>query len=673
VRRLLFGLIAICGLTLLTSVGSALAVDPSGVTFDQDGSVSVSVSRPSPGASAATNELRFALINGSTSDTTIRLYAVAGSGEAAASKLPFGVVGGSGRPGGCVVTPAPDNGDTTLVATIGAPAGRTCPVAIPIDPSRGAVAYSGTLVATDTSGATDTLGFTIAVADASPAKPSPSFDQAKGVLESPLPDSVSLTAVSWRLVPRFWIFDYTLWFPVGAPVLQVDSAAAKSVTPLLGGDGTIVPAILDPDTRRLTIPTIPGPGTYTGSLVGSDGKAAAKLTLTVKDALPMPLLVLLIGVILGFLGQRYISYLRPRREFETQMKAFIDQARAATEREQAAIDGPANRYPLPHAKAISTYWGVDEGALGRVIREARALFISSGDPAARDTAFALDGPKMTPISKVLQDAEDARGAATTVSAYYWQVRSDLERSHQPCDFESSVWHQQTVLLLQGGPVDNPARLEAVKTDRTTLAAKLATAEDYIERLGLLHRQGASDELVDAVRDALCLMVGWDEADWAPVDAAMAKAKARKATSVWRRRHVPTQAMRAESLNRAEPVPAARGRAPGGFGVLALAESFDIAGQLEGVLRQLLLVVRWLLLYVWHSSLIERLRSGESVYIAFVGFAAILTGLNLYYLTSASFGSLADYLTLFLWGLSASALVDLAKTPILARLAKSLPA
>lgn len=624
-----------------------IGAEPAGVIFDQAGPLTLSIvhvesaagpspsgepsasptsssnglgSTPSSEPQAVPAEARFAIVNGSSARNTVNLYLTRSSSSASAPPI--------GRPmlvenqAQCrAMARAP-----SAIATVRMEGGAACSFVASVDTTTAIGTYAGTLIATGVSdGTTDQLAITITMA-AAPA-PAPSFDANRPVLGKPLPDPITISA---EVFP-----------PIGPrPAVQIDPTAASSVTALIASDGELVRATLV--NGVLAIPDLPGPGSYSGALADSEGKSVAKVLLNVRHSWPVPLLVAVLGVVAGFIGQRWILRVKPRWELESRLDTIIGQAASDTAAERAWLADANNRWASSR-DPLEIYRSPDNegrrgGVLGEAVDRAFATFPSLTDAAKRDELFGPIGSETKLMVAMVDDAAKARSVGRAANDLYWRIADAIALA------DSSTWWQKTHRALRGGPTDTPSALADRYTLRKDAMDHLATADAYLDQIKQLRKNGAREALVKAIETELARMPGWDDDDWKPVRTAVAEAL----------KTVPREV--AESFRPADvgggPEPEPQAAPVGQPPVPPPGLWARFVDSLPAPLR-------------------DRLQVGDYAYVAFVLFAAVLTGMNTNYLSNAKFGSLADYATLFLWAIAATTVLELAKTVWVSRSAERL--
>lgn len=639
----------------------ALGAEPRGVQFDQEGPVSVSASRTSDGESPAPIQaVRFALINAAGGQANISLTLTPLSGPATEIVLPISL-SGSGE--ACAVSPA--EGSSTS-AEITAPAGAICSLVYQVDVSSPPGTYAATFVASDRStGTADTLSVTVTIKEA----PSPSnADPNQPVLTAPLPDPITLVGFSRSPWPD-------------APTIAIDPTSASSVTPLLGADGTVVATTYD--DGQLTVPTVPAAGVYTGNLVKSDGTSAAKVTLTVKDWWVWPFLLTVIGVIAAFVGQRWTSRIRPRWVFEGRLEALRAQESAAKAREEEWLrkvrreTEPAADPPIPGRSPIDVLGPNGEGILSTALAKALEMFASYEDPAARDTAFAPDGDKWKNLTEICETAEACRTEGEDCIERYWRLSEALRQPPRLAKLfrETSIFSGDARVALDGDVFLQLADLKARRTARETLRRQLDRAVTYIVEAARLRKMGADSSKVANIEAQLARMSTSDESEWKKVESAAAEARntlpTDAATSA-----IADEGRRLWTPIRQEAMPSALTALPASVSppthpkIPTAPAPTDLAGKAVAAAKLAIRKLRSALRPGWLLDRIKqngRVRWGEAVYVVFVFLVAILTAFNTSYVGKASFGSLADYLTLFVLAIGTTAVLELAKGTIVSRL------
>jgi hypothetical protein len=639
------------------------AADPTGVAFDQPGPISIAEPAAAATDPSKLQQVRFAVVNGLPDASTLTLALVPASGIPATLATPFRPLAASSA--ACRVEPVPAGDPGDRLATISAPPGMTCPIALDVDPALQAK-FSGTLIVTDpVSGTSDTIAITVSFDKEVPPPPS-------GALGKPLLDTIAVTAYTRPIVDR--------------PTLAIDPAAANGVTPLLGSDGSVVIPKLEGGV--LSFPDIPGAGEYKGSLVAPDLTAAAKVTLSVKDWWLLPLLVTIAGIVVGFIGQRWVTRIRPAWQFDGRLDALVDGERSSMAAERAWLDGLTRDDP-PERKVIDVL-GPD-GALTQAVAAARVAFRTSDDPAARDKAFASDGSGWTALTAITDAADACRRLGRSGAEAYWRV-ADALASPDPvaARFAASAFPDEARLALRGGSFAALDELTTRQEARKSLQQQLDKAVTYIVEVARLRKLGADPARTADVEWVLAGLPALDDGSWAAVEVAAAAARATLP-------QVAHPALTRE-LVRWEAVRAGTGRSVGGdpAGPTATtavptanetpvqvgaahsrAQRRDRGARVATALSTLWLTPvlgrlrpAWLIDRVWRDN---RLQLGELGYIAFVFLTATLAGLNASYLGKATFGSLTDYATLFAWGLTATTVVELAKGTWLSRLLPSINA
>jgi hypothetical protein len=514
-------------------------------------------------------------------------------------------------------------------------AGGVCRFEVPIRSD--AVAPAGGDVVLTALGQTGSDTLTIAIT-------APAASPAAGALAAPLPDAVPMTGE--RLL-------FFLPAPAWSSTLVIDPSAASGVTPLVGADGSVAVASLDAK-GNLNLPTVPANGKYDGSLVKSD-KAVSKVALTVRDVWVMPLLVAILGVLAGYGVQTWVQQLRPLRDFRERLNRIARSESSAQDQEAKFIEGQGSKWVGdPASPLIILGSAPNPGILGWLIDDALARYEASPDLSARDD-FGPTGDEMKAINAVLKDARSARTLNPILNSAFDRVRTALQKDATQFErqWAGSTWRATVPSLIGGRYVDLDADLTTLVADRTTARTQLARAERAIEIADRLRAAGASEAKVKAIATAIASMRAWDDDGWKAVDGAIAAAAKVEARRDGGNLDLAPAEASSESQGILEAI-VALWRMPFRGGALVTpatpSRGAGIGLRVSGFL----------------ANVGARFQQSDLLYLAFVLAAGVAMAMTTNYVGKPTFGSLGEYLTLFLWGASASVIADLAKSIVLTR-------
>jgi hypothetical protein len=333
---------------------------------------------------------------------------------------------------------------------------------------------------------------------------------------------------------------------------------------------------------------------------------------------------------------------KPRWELESRLDTIVGQAASDTAAERAWLADANNRWASSR-DPVEIYRSPDNegrrgGVLGAAVDRAFATFPWLTDAAKRDELFGPIGSETKLMVAMVDDAAKARSVGRVANDLYWRIADAIALP------DSSTWWQKTHRALRGGLTDTASALAERYTLRKDAHDQLATADAYIAQTEQLRKEGATEALVKAIETELARMPSWDDADWKPVRTAVAAALKSLPRDVLESFEPVAVGGRPEPEPQAAPVGQPPVPPPGLWA--------RFVDRLPAPLR-------------------DRLQVGDYAYVAFVLFAAVLTGMNTNYLSNAKFGSLADYATLFLWAIAATTVLELAKTVWVSRSAERL--
>jgi hypothetical protein len=399
--------------------------------------------------------------------------------------------------------------------------------------------------------------------------------------------------------------------------------------------------------RKLKVAAPHANGTYTGDVNVDGATKGGIITLTVqaKDGLLLPLIALLGGIAVGFIVEWWLTRWRPRSLLDRRLGRLIDAAESRRERLDAtmkrlfAASRPEN-LEIPEGRS----WAVPQIVTTDIEQIMRYHLTRAGkdletrlQSARTDPERALFGPDGDAYKALLTDADTYAALVGDLREAASIVRSDLEdlRDQGPValrtlfDFECRDW-------IIGDENDLAARRDAA-TALKAAAEKFAeyrrrlqraiddpTADPELVKKLIAHRRllqatfrGDSDQ-IDWWDEALPKLEAELEALISPPPSAAGAAEQPQITLT----QAPTALTARPELG---PTPAAAAAEPeppwpANHGVLRTTD-FGRVGTLIGIINLLIVAA---------------------------------AGLSVGYLANATFGSTADYVTLALWGSTATA-------------------
>lgn len=581
-------------LTLLAP-STVLAADPTGVAFVTPTPFSISIA-----AGEAHHELSLVVFNGSPEARTITVRTLGLAGDDGEAKPSDDLVISSGKQ---QVLP----GELSAPIVIMVERGKSQPGT-----------YSGRLIATSTDGTIALADLTVSIAE--PNNAQGGSTPAPDALRLPLPDKVPESEINVLPSPISRLLVWTSRLKGPLPCLSCwltetaaitvslpatdELAAAASPAILLASDGSR--AVAEPSAQSIEISGFPGSGQYDGKM--SFGKdTSTTLTVSVRDLILWPALVLAGGLLAATWVDRRLSRQIPRARLRLALQTLKDKAVAAQEQADAAK--PAYGDPIYRIwKGTEGQW-IDkgEGALAVAARDAMQDFDENADAAKAASDWIQRGPKFLVIDTLVNDFQSLLEAVGDLHLSFADLRL----------LDETRWHEIR---------EEPAAIKAQKALVGVLlkqAADVKTAFDFARE---------ADDLIAAFSDAYTVIKRWLGRQ---TDEAKKRELARE-LNLLRTGHMETRAAIEEVKkaageyapdesnleSQAQPGAIVRFGARGEQEDLAPINVADLTKALDGQER----FAQWA-----------------------AGFLVLLSGLSALYFTNATFGSLGDYLGVFLWG------------------------
>jgi hypothetical protein len=541
------------------------------------------------------------VVNGSSGRETLSIWS-APAGAGASPAPPLNVATGGGEP---TVSTAPTTTAAVLLVSVPkVPAGKV--ITVHIDAGTPSTSASFTLIVTSTDGSTDKRTISIAV---TPQTTTPSYPPGVVPLSTPMPATVVMRAVTFGIPSN--------------PHVYVDPAVVSRVTPLYGADGQGVAPSYNPATGEITVPNLPGHGKYVGSIIGTDSKPASTLELDVRHGLLFPVIVVLLGLLAGFLVQSWLTAIRPTLALAIDTGELRERAATAIADERKRLDELGPNALVSPPEPVAVYGATVPSWLGTEIDRAataveRAATADKADVAAKQRD-ALDA--------IYLAQGDVWATSDAIRAAFWRIPDGLP----PVDaaaFAAGPLAFEVSQALAGYTARSKDVFDATATAWNTLLAALGGLDDRVEELKRLATAGVPS------------------ADTAPLLARLARLPQSTGDEVT------TLAKDIRALWDKVPPPGGPRAALAGPTELWISAPptpslSTTAGMHAGAPLLAAQPRAWLV-------------AGDRVYLLSIALIAILTGLNTNYAPNATFGSSTDYLTLFLWGFSVELLGELVK-------------
>jgi hypothetical protein len=594
-RRIRWLVLAITSWALLAA-SPAQAAEPEVLTFLNDQALSLTVTA---GATEATFSVD--VVNGDTARRTITIRLVDTTLNGTAAAIP-----GAADPLGSIgVDPGDtDRFDVTLRSDT---------------PYNGK--YAGRLVATDGAGHIARRDFLMSAA--APVAESP----APGVLAAPLPAELLLTATRRCPTPLNSVClraDEVFGIP-GMPVAP-DLAGVMGSVPLSGPDSVAQLSVKD---GHLTVIGIAAAAEYKGKItIGTgDTKQETAVRLVVTDLVLYPLLLLLAGLWSATRIEDFFKYRRPLADLRIALEA--DKRRAREEQDRLTkwlTDAPQPAWPVDARTAVRIYDATVPSLLGDEADRALREFKKSESADERDKRWGLIGSERTRLAKLVDRLEILGRLAPVLSDEYQQLTTRIGR-----DVAARTPAVRAAVQAWSGEVlpphaDFEAR-EKTMTSSVGFVERLLNALILVDQIAQLAvDKNAAQTLRDSIADVREQLLG-------PSTTSVEVVSERE-TSV---RKLETDVLAAATSGRVDtsgyvsPVP-------------ALSHVEPLAEELQDLALDRRLSVQ--------------LANQEFRYNIAAAIFVVLSGLAALYFTKASFGTIGDYLGVFLWGIGVGEVVKL---------------
>jgi hypothetical protein len=496
--------------------------------------------------------------------------------------------------------------------------------------------YQAHLVATAADGTYDSLDVTLVVV---------SNGSAVAEFGPQLPATVTLTAERTGLQ---WLGLPSLVRP--ASLHLSPSAQVTGAGPLIDKAGDVV--AVEKSSDGLSISDAPAAGHYVGviSSIDIDGQlAATPLEVDIKDALLWPSLILLLGLGLALAAENWFTFRAPLLDLQARLAELRERSGRLATAEEAAIR-QAVAWPAPSRDAVRLYQAgpAPSGLLASATTYATKDF---QDLPAADVRAARWGPTGSEWLKIVASVdtqESLQWPARSVSESWARLRSALAADLGT--LETSGLSAELSEAFAGRLVAQATELADIADKRSALAERLSSA-------------AAVGEFLKYLADAVVA-----DADRRSVRALMHRLASSPRGSVDAIKTIATEALdlqkqaasrpTSESLAQDSAVPS--GASPREVLEAALVP-VDGGGGYETAPFELT-----------SAELRAALHRRSVTFSGIVGAAVFVTGLSTVYLPNATFGSLADYAAILVWGFSVTAAAQVSRVALALLTGRSRP-
>jgi hypothetical protein len=596
--RRLIGILVFAALAgILTVSGVALAADPELVVFVDDAALSLTLP-----AAAIQADFSVEVLNRDTQPWTVTLRLLDTTVNGAAAAIP-----GVPEPLGSAVVSARSTHEFDVTLKTGTPyVGK----------------YAGRLVAISSAGDVARRDFAMSVATAPTATPG------VGTLGAPLPAEIAFTATKLCPTPFDGLCPESDTL-LGLPQISVspDLAALIGSVPLSAPDSIAQMSVKD---NRLKFSGVTEAAEYKGKItIGTgDSKQDTAVRLIATDVIVWPLLVLIVGL---WCATRIEDFFKNRRPLAQLRIALETDKRQALADQKALTDWlrPQPFWPARDRQATAIYAVRGRSLLGDEANRALREFKQIESADEREKRWGVLGTERARVAKLVEDLEKLNRLARVVSYQYQRLVGRVGEGSAA----ATPAVKAAAAAWAGGVVPPDANFDALQTTMVSAAGfleKLLGSVILVEDVAqIADERHASDALKKRIADLRGEILGPTTTTADVVEernnAARALETEVRTAAVAAREDLTGYVSPQREASEVEPI-AAELAPPAGL-PMDRALSAELARQ-------------------------------ELLYNIAAGFFVVLSGLATLYFAKSSFGTIGDYLSVFLWGVGIGEVVKL---------------
>lgn len=554
-------------------------------------------------ARGSRSPIAIAVANTGTAPADVNLVVVSSSGPAGATPL------------GLAAAPASDGTVATSPGPIAV--GGLWRVELGVDSQAPAGTYAARLIALSSTGGLATLDVAI-------------------VLRAALPDRAPAGALptgTFDLERSVWA-----WFDGGRVAgggrlpIQAEGRAISEVAPFVNGGGESLR--LNVDNGALVVEAAPAAGSFVGKLrVIGDSADPAEVTIRLRDAIIWPALFVLAGVLGAVFADLGFSKLIPRLILRARIAELIERSRRAED------DGIGNDrspdWPGRGAEPVRLFDpGPPPTGLLAHERDAALRDFELGDPDLRESRWGVHGSEFQKLATVVERHESfALGATAAADAW---MRSRAALGSYGADLDTSPLAARVADAFRGRLVLSRPEFESLAAARERLLAELGEIATTARALAWMAGKAAGRQPwvreVGALQRRLANLPTGSAAEKDQVVGDLRTLHARMTAS-----DVTEAGLAAEPRDDE-------------LELFLLNEGYgDTGGHPELVPLE-----------PTSAELAAAASRANTFFVVVTAMFVVITGLTIQYFPNQGFGSIGDYATAFVWGLTATGVSQLAR-------------